>query len=401
MGVQDVADQAVGGTADRDTRWWRPALLTLGGVAGVGVALAVGASMASASPHSSAAVSSSASSASSGVTLCAKHSGAVVYRKESSCPHGDTRLSLGDQSQVSKLSGEVSSLTSQNATLRSKESTDASDISALQAQVATLTADESTDASNISTLQSKVGALDTLTTGMTRTEDPDSPIGQDWPLLTISGENVEVNDGSGHEDSTNGLGNLIVGYDSDDTSQVRSGSNNLIAGDGNSWRSYGGLIAGQGNVTLAQAPYSSVTGGQSNAAAGEWSSVSGGNENYAAGQSSSISGGQTNSTFGDYSSISGGDTNNAEGEYSSATGGYRNYAGDDPNDETVGEWSWVGGGTGNEAQGKYSSIVGGQGNGVSGLLAVLLGGYNQPALSGNCATLPAVSGSTTGCNDPN
>lgn len=275
-----MSEQAVGqdvGAPQDGRRWRRPLLLTLGGVVGVGVALAVGASIASASPHRSAAVSSSASS---GVTLCAKHSGAVIYEKTSKCPRGDTKLSVGDQSQVSKLSsevttlrGDVTSLTAKNATLTSKESTDAGDITTLQGQVSMLSSEHTADASDISALQ-------TLLTGFSRGTAGGNP------LLTISGENVQINDGGGTEAVENGLGNLLIGYNENPGTQT--GSNNLVLGDGQTFTSYGGIIAGQNN--LLSGPFADVLG-DGNSATGNSASVTGGENNTASGSGSSILGG--------------------------------------------------------------------------------------------------------------
>ena len=61
--------------------------------------------------------------------------------------------------------------------------------------------------------------------------------------VTFTGVNVQIVDGSGQTASTSGLGNLIVGYNNDVTTWLpppsgytaaaRTGSHNLILGDGN------------------------------------------------------------------------------------------------------------------------------------------------------------------------
>jgi hypothetical protein len=255
-------------------------LLAVGALVGIGVAAAVGASMASASPHSTA-----VSSPSAGVTLCAKRSGVLIYEKKSKCPRGDTRLAVDRQSQATKLASEVTSL---------------------EAQVAALTKTETAEATDVSSLQRQVGSLNILTTGMSRTKDPDSPAGQDWPLLTISGENVEVNNGDA-ESSMNGLGNLIVGYDTgNDYSHDRSGSNNLVVGVDSGWSSFGGLLAGFDNDLTATADLASVTGGDGNIVSGGGASVTGGYNNTASGGLASVAGGFNNTADEKYAAILGG-----------------------------------------------------------------------------------------------
>lgn len=132
-------------------------------------------------------------------------------------------------------------------------------------------------------------------------------------LLTFDGVNVRVVDGSGSTDAApNGLGNLIVGYNADTTSDsgtpdVRTGSHNLVIGDDHTYSSFGGIVGGDNNFVTG--PNASVTGGFTNTAAGVYSSVSGGQGNTASGQSSSVSGGQGNTAASGYSSVTGGSAN--------------------------------------------------------------------------------------------
>ena len=145
-------------------------------------------------------------------------------------------------------------------------------------------------------------------------------------LLTISGVNVRIVDGTGSTKSTSGLGNLTVGYNvvGNNNGDIRTGSHNLIVGDNNNYSSYGGLIAGSGNTISGQ--YASVSGGEVNTASGYISSVSGGAFNTANNYDSSVSGGYKNTASGYNSSVSGGFTNTASGEISSVSGGAFNTA---------------------------------------------------------------------------
>jgi len=83
--------------------------------------------------------------------------------------------------------------------------------------------------------------------------------------------------GSGSTDGgVTGTGNLIIGYN--ETGNLngddKSGSHMLVVGRGNSYSSYGGIVAGLSNTTSGI--YSSVSGGYNNTANGDWASVSGG-----------------------------------------------------------------------------------------------------------------------------
>ena len=164
--------------------------------------------------------------------------------------------------------------------------------------------------------------------------------GVNGPHIIFSGANVHVRSGSGRTDDNNtptGLGNLIVGYDEQQTEAVsRTGSHNLIVGGQHSFTRYGGLAAGAANTLDG---VSAFAAGVRNVASGDFSSVTGGAGNFAGGGSSSISGGQENMTVEVASSVTGGRQNTASGVYASVTGGFTNAA--------AAEGSSVSGGQGN------------------------------------------------------
>ena len=166
--------------------------------------------------------------------------------------------------------------------------------------------------------------------------------GVNGPHIIFSGANIHVRSGSGRTDDNNtptGLGNLIVGYDEQQTEAVsRTGSHNLIVGGQHSFTRYGGLAAGAANTLDG---VSAFAAGVRNVASGDFSSVTGGAGNFAGGGSSSISGGQENMTVEVASSVTGGRQNTASGVYASVTGGFTNAA--------AAEGSSVSGGQGNVA----------------------------------------------------
>ena len=140
--------------------------------------------------------------------------------------------------------------------------------------------------------------------------------------VLISGANLQVVSGEGSTDApVNGTGNIIIGYDEEAFSgSDKSGSHNLVVGQGHTYSSYGGIVVGYNNSITGN--YSSVSGGQYNTASGTTSSVSGGAYNTASEGASSVSGGVDNTAEGANSSVSGGSLNTASGDYSSASGQY-------------------------------------------------------------------------------
>ena len=169
--------------------------------------------------------------------------------------------------------------------------------------------------------------------------------------MLITGANLQIVNGLGATNgfptnpssidptltNTNGLGNLIIGYNEANNigfKEVRNGSHNLVVGKGNSYISYGCGVLGTNN--RVNGPYSSVTGGGGNIANGFDSSISGGAANRTPGDYSSVSGGNDNHAVLEASSVSGGFRNTASGNLSSVSGGY--------NRSATGDFNWVAGG---------------------------------------------------------
>jgi hypothetical protein len=146
------------------------------------------------------------------------------------------------------------------------------------------------------------------------------------PTLQLSGINLQVVNGTGTTGGDpNGLGNLLIGYDTPRGSEPhKSGSHYLIIGNEHNYTSYGGIVSGARNT--ASGPYASVTGGYANTATGPFAAVTGGYLGTASGQYSSVSGGEANTASGFWSSVSGGWMNTASGEAASVSGGYKNTA---------------------------------------------------------------------------
>jgi hypothetical protein len=178
----------------------------------------------------------------------------------------------------------------------------------------------------------------------------------DWAAneVVISGANLRIVNGLGTTETTNGLGNLIVGYNElrDNPTlppNVRTGSHNVVVGRELNFSSFGGLVVGL--INEISGTFASVSGGQQNTASGRFASISGGLFNRASGDFSSVSGGNDNSVSSFTSSVSGGAGNTATNVHASVSGGFLNTA--------SGFGSSVSGGENNTASGDFSSVSGG------------------------------------------
>jgi TolA-binding protein len=252
-----------------------------------------------------------------GQTLCLTGAGGQVRAPQSNgqCKSGETAVTLSSQADLSALQGQVSTLQGQVGTLQGQ-------VSSLQGQVSSLQSDNTTLKSSVSDLQTKLSKVSYSDSGL-----------NGLPTLTIAGANLQIDSGAGSTyGPVNGLGNLIIGYD--ESPGTQTGSNNLVIGTSQQFTSYGGLIAGNGNVlsgansdvfgsyNTASGDTSSVGGGRYNNASAATASVSGGFKNTASALTASVSGGFNNTASGNDSSVSGGETNTASGEASSILGGY-------------------------------------------------------------------------------
>ncbi|QPJ60690.1 MAG: hypothetical protein G3M70_01815 [Candidatus Nitronauta litoralis] len=276
----------------------------------------------------------------------------------------------------------VSSLQPNLVTIINALATQQADVTALQTSVSGIQTDitnlQTADAQiqdvntqqaiEIADTEGDVSDLETLLFGVTRNAD----------TLTLTNMNLQVVSGSGSTDgTTNGTGNIIIGYDEDifpflggglPTSD-KTGSHNLIVGKGLNYSGFGSIVTGLDNVSAGN--YSAVTGGNRNRASAEFASVSGGNFNHASGISASVTGGQSNDATSANASVSGGLTNTASELYSTVSGGMDN--------EAAGLHSSISGGYDNETSGQNSSVSGGMGNEASGDESTVSGGASRSA----------------------
>jgi hypothetical protein len=202
--------------------------------------------------------------------------------------------------------------------------------------------------------------------------------------VIISGANLRLINGLGDTNTTNGLGNLIVGYNEprDDGKDTRTGSHNVVVGRAHTFSSFGGLVVGFGHQ---------ISGG--------FAAVSGGRDNTASGTGASVSGGCFNTASGEDAAVSGGINNTASGLASSVSGGFGNTASGDPSDPFFVAAASVSGGVNNMANGSIAltafgaAVSGGTRNTASGAGAAVSGGFGNTA-SGADAAISGGSGNT-------
>ena len=209
------------------------------------------------------------------------------------------------------------------------------------------------------------------------------------PTVQVSGANVQIVNGEGKTATTNGEGNLVIGYDENESGQcsnrhlrtkqqceggggtwtpephAQTGSHNLILGREQTFTSFGGIDAGVLNTISGE--WATITGGRQNTASGNDSAILGGEEGTAGGEQSSVSGGDANRALGLSSAVSGGEQNEASGPVSSVSGGRLDIA-----DGFTG--SWAAGGEFNVSEGRYSAVSGGFENNAAADYSSIFGG---------------------------
>lgn len=200
-------------------------------------------------------------------------------------------------------------------------------------------------------LAQRVAALEHKLRHLTSATDEQ---GRDEVVITRA--NLRIVNGLGETATTNGLGNLIVGYneprireDSEDPN-VRTGSHNVVVGQQHNFSRFGGLVVGLHNEISGD--FAVVSGGSFNTASGSGASVSGGSDNTASICDASVSGGANNTASDFAASVSGGFVNTARNSAASVSGGQNNTA--------SGLYASVSGGLSNTASGDFASVSGGQ-----------------------------------------
>ena len=165
----------------------------------------------------------------------------------------------------------------------------------------------------ISDLESAVADLEALL----------AAVSYDGTTVTVTG-NLQVVNGTGTTGGApNGEGNVIIGYNTDN-SDDKSGSHYLVVGDDHTYTQHAGIVVGFDNTVTGG--LASVAGGQGNTASGTRSFVAGGIGNTASGSESIVGAGNNNVASGIRSFVAGGFSNTATGALASVAGGESNTA---------------------------------------------------------------------------
>jgi cell division protein FtsB len=281
------------------------------------------------------------------------------------------QLVLADTTEdIATLKRRVAGLQRQVATMQARNTTLNTQLATLKTQVAALQSQSNQIAAlktQVAAMQSQASALKPLASLAPYVRLDLSTInGVIGPHVIFEGVNVHVRSGMGpvtdvidaysFNDAfgaygtvqyTNGLGNLIVGYDElpcmakgcPPLPAHRQGSHNLVVGFGHQFSDLGAVVAGVNGVSGA--PSANVLGGWNNQALSVMASALGGELNQAVGRSSTVVGGLSNTASGSFAAIvggygniatntaatvSGGDKGQATGEYSTVSGGFRRSA---------------------------------------------------------------------------
>lgn len=145
--------------------------------------------------------------------------------------------------------------------------------------------------SKIEELELKLARLQFILNGVTRKKNE----------IYFNNINLHVINGSGSTESSNGTGNIVVGYN--EGGNV-SGSHNIVVGKNNGVFSYGGIVTG--NKNRVEGEYGAAIGGNKNLVTKAYGIAVGGEGNKALGKFSTVAGGEKNSAKGDFSIIAGG-----------------------------------------------------------------------------------------------
>jgi len=153
-------------------------------------------------------------------------------------------------------------------------------INALEARIEALEEAMKDLEATLAALEASISVVTTKLEHFSRTGDE----------VVIEGANLHVRNGSGSTDTTNGLGNVIIGYNENGgPAPDRSGSHNLVMGEANGYSSYAGIASGQANTISA--PYACAISGANNVVSGDFAVTFGGWINTASGAYSVVSGG--------------------------------------------------------------------------------------------------------------
>ena len=186
------------------------------------------------------------------------------------------------QAKVASLESSVAALLSTNSTLLTSLGVAQTQIQTMQAQITALESKPAGSGGGVPDLEKYVKI------------DLNVRNGLQGPHIIFHGVNVHVQkdiEPTLPTPTVNGLGNLIIGYNESPGGGVgadRSGSHNLVGGQGNAFSSLGGLVFGTTNTITGR--YAAILSGDQNVASGLTSAILGGGVNTASGPYSTVFG---------------------------------------------------------------------------------------------------------------
>ncbi len=192
-------------------------------------------------------------------------------------------LESSDESQ----DGEIASLSSNDSLQDLDLAGLRTDVDAISDDIVALLEDVDDVDARLTSAEGAIGSIQVVTDGVSPLLDYLSVDTADDSVV-FSGANVYVQSGSGSTSgAVNGLGNLIVGYDTGGSD--KSGSHNLVVGDFHNYSSWGGVVFGEANEISGDA--ATVLGGTLNTSSGQNAAVLGGYSCEASGYYSTVYGG--------------------------------------------------------------------------------------------------------------
>lgn len=167
--------------------------------------------------------------------------GAVAQLKALSDKAEDAELKAAElETRVNDLETSQASLTEDIGGLSGK-------VSAGSAELAEAVALLETTSQGLSSLTARLACVDAASDG---------------DELVFSGCNINIRNGDGQTDSTNGRGNLIVGYNENGVGRGfanRTGSHMVVVGPRHGWQGFGGIVSGDAH--RQESGYASIIGG--------------------------------------------------------------------------------------------------------------------------------------------
>jgi Cys-rich repeat protein len=200
---------------------------------------------------------------------------------------------------------------------------------------------------------------------------------QGHKAIIFRGVNVHVENGQGNTMSSNGVGNLVVGYD--EGTGTKDGSHNIVIGKNHEYQCIASFVSGSNNKVYS--PSSAAVGGQYNTVDGDNSATVAGNYNRTnATGAATLAGGKNaslpNIVNGENAAIVGGDDNTANAENSVILAGGKNTT------ESSGSNALIAGGTRHTTKTEASmAILGGRENTATQHGSTVVGGWNNQALN--------------------